>query len=367
MKIGIDLRMAGGGSGIDRYITELTQQILTQDKTNSYILFFLDEKNAEKYRHFGHKCIVTNIRHYSLAEQVKLPAILNKEKLDLMHFPHFNLPVFYTKPFVVTIHDLTHTLFPGKKKSHFFHRLAYHLVLNSAIRHSQKIIAVSESTKKQIVDRFGVVADKIIVVYEGYNQAYKMIHKAEAFVQVSQKFGITKPYILYVGVWRRYKNLPMLAKSFDKLKDQGLDYELVLAGEPDKFYPEIEKEVLSIKYKADLKALGRLSDEDLNLLYNGATLFVLPSLMEGFGLTALEAAATGTPIACSDIPTLREVLGLAAAYFDPNNLDNMTDVLSGLLKKPKRLQEVGNLALQRATFFSWQKAAAETIKLYQSI
>ena len=202
MRIGIDLRMIGGGSGIDRYLTELTHEVLKLDKTNQFVLFFRDANKSAPFQAYGHKIVVADIAHYSLAEQLRLPRILNKENLDLVHFPHFNVPIFYRKPFVLTIHDLTHTLFPGKKMSRIFHRLAYHLVFNSAILHARKIIAVSESTKKQILERFGIDSDKITVIYEGFSQVYKMMDKQEAFAAVSQKFGITKPYLLYVGVWR---------------------------------------------------------------------------------------------------------------------------------------------------------------------
>lgn len=356
--------MTGGGSGIDRYITELSQEILKQDQAHEFVLFFKDAQQAEKYKSLGKKSVITGVSHYSLAEQWKLPGILRKEKLDLVHFPHFNVPILYNRPFVVTIHDLTHTIFPGRKKSHFFHRLAYHMVFNAAVMKSKKIIAVSQSTKSQILDHFGVNPDKITVVYEGFNETYKMIDKDAAFAQVSNRFAINKPYILYVGVWRRYKNLPLLAKAFDKLVDKGQNLELVLVGSKDPYYPEIEQQVFSIKNKERLKAVGRVSDEELNLLQNGAKLFVLPSLMEGFGLTALEAAATGTPIACSDIPTLREILGQGAEYFDPNNLENMIDVLNNLLNNDKRLEELANLALSRSKHFSWKDAAQKTLEVY---
>ena len=366
MRIGLDLRMVGGGSGIDRYITELSREILTQDKTHEFVLFVRNQKTAEQYQSFGQKIVIADIPHYSLAEQLSLPRILKKENLDLVHFPHFNVPIFYHRPFVVTIHDLTHTLFPGQKKSRFFHRLAYHAVFANAIKKARKIIAVSQFTKKQITEYYSVPSEKITVVYEGFKNLYGTIDKHEALEHVKQKFGITKPFLLYVGVWRRYKNLPMLAQAFDKLKNRSLNMELVLAGEPDAFYPEIKEEVLSIKYKGDIKAVGRVSDEDLKLLYNAATLFVLPSLIEGFGLTALEAAACGTPIVCSDIPTLREVMGQGAEYFDPHNVENMTDVIADLLKNETRLEELANLALSRSKHFSWQQAATETSEVYKA-
>jgi glycosyltransferase involved in cell wall biosynthesis len=243
--------------------------------------------------------------------------------------------------------------------------LAYHAVFNHVIQSARLIIAVSRSTKQQILDRYAINPDKIKVVYEGFKSIYKMMDKEEAFKVVAQKFGITKPFILYVGVWRRYKNLAQLSRAFDQLKEQGLDIELVLAGEPDKFYPEIEQEVRGIKNRQSLITPGRVSDEDLNLLYNAATLFVLPSMMEGFGLTALEAAACGVPVACSDIPTLREVMGQGAVYFDPENLENTVDVLKGLVTNPKALEDLANLSLSRSKHFSWKEAGSQTIAVYQ--
>jgi glycosyltransferase involved in cell wall biosynthesis len=369
MKIGLDLRMADGGAGISRYITELTTKLLALDKANQYVLFFnnLTDELKKRYEPFGHKMVETKISHYSVAEQLRLPGILNKEKLDLVHFPHFNVPIMYNKPFVVTIHDLTHTKFPGKKKSRIFHRLAYNAVLAAAVRKSKSIIAVSQSTKNEILEYFGVAKDKIAVVYEGANELYSMMDKQEAFEQVHNSFGISKPFILYVGVWRRYKNLPALAEAFDRCVEAGLNMELVLAGEPDPFYPEIKEAVYRIKNKDRIRELGRVSDEELKSLYNACNLFVLPSQHEGFGLTALEAAGCGAPIACSDISTLREVMGQAAEYFDPANIDNMTDVIRGVLSNPKRSEELANLALARTKHFSWKSAAEETIKVYESI
>jgi glycosyltransferase involved in cell wall biosynthesis len=369
MRIGLDLRMSDGGSGIGRYITELSHQILSMDKTNEYVLFFRDESQSEKYKEYGHKVVITGIEHYTFAEQWKLPSIMQKEHLDVVHFPHFNVPIFYRGKFVVTIHDLTHTLIPGKKKSHFIHRLAYHWVFWNAVKSAHRIIAVSEATKKALLDYYhylnhDIYHDKIQVVYEGFNEKYKMMDKLEAFAQVSNSFGVTKPYILYVGDWRRYKNLTQLANAFDKLIDQGLDLEWVLVGKKDPFYPEIEEQIFSIKHKDRIKALGRISDEDLKAVYNGALLFVLPSSMEGFGLTLLEAAACGVPIACSDIPSLREVAGQGAEYFDPNNLQNMIEVIKNLVTNERRLEELANLALSRSKHFSWKKAAEETLEVY---
>ncbi|MBX4205236.1 MAG: glycosyltransferase family 4 protein [Candidatus Doudnabacteria bacterium] len=367
MTIGLDLRMLGGGSGISRYISEISQAVLETDKTNKYVLFFRNAQDAKPYERFGRKIIIADIAHYSLAEQLKFSRILRKEKLDLVHFPHFNVPILYRGKFVVTIHDLTHTKFPGRKKSRVFHRLAYNAVLAWAIRKSTAIVAVSESTKKEILEYFSVEPEKIHVVYEGANKSYGVLDKDRAFEFVTNRFKINKPYILYVGVWRRYKNLPNLAAAFDRIKEAGVDAQLVLAGEEDPFYPEIKGDVMNAKHHDDIRLLGRVTDEELNYLYNACSIFVLPSLAEGFGLTALEAAATGVPIACSDIPTLREVMGQGAEYFDPHNVGNMADVIQSILKRPERGEELANLGLKRASLFSWTKSAQETLTVYSKV
>jgi glycosyltransferase involved in cell wall biosynthesis len=368
MRIGLDLRMLGGGSGISRYIHELTRQILMQDKANGYVLFFnrLDDATRQEYSQYGHRMVETGISHYSWQEQVLLPGMFSKEKLDLLHVPHFNAPLLYRGKFVVTIHDLTHTRFPGKKFSHSLHRLAYQLVILNAAKRSSKIIAVSESTKSEIMGHYNVPPSKIQVAYEGHKDIYKVMDRDAAWAKISQKFSLERPFLLYVGVWRRYKNLPALAQVFDRLVQEGQDYDLVLAGDQDPHYPEIREQVMGIRNAERIKALGRVSDEDLSYLYNACRLFVLPSLAEGFGLTALEAAACGVPIAASDIPTLREVLGQGAEFFDPENLDNMHDVIKATLENPRRLEELANLALARSKHFSWKQAAEETIKIYES-
>ncbi len=368
MKIGLDLRMVDGGAGISRYVFELSLQILEQDKTHQYVLFFhtITPELRTAYEKFGHKMVETKIRHYSLAEQIKLPYILGREKLDLVHFPHFNVPVLYFGKFVLTIHDLTHTRFPGKKKSHIFHRFAYNLVLVNAIRRAKKIIAVSQATKNELREFFGTNQDKVAVVYEGINKIYGVMDREEAFAKVTAKFGLTKPFLLYVGVWRRYKNLPALARVYDHLVKKGFDLDLVLVGETDPFYPEIQSQIMSIVNSARVKALGRVSDEELKWLYNSCLTFVLPSLAEGFGLTALEAAACGAPVAASDIPTLREVMGQGAEFFDPNNEENMYDVLSFICDNPKRQEDLANGGLSRSKHFSWKKAGEETLRVYES-
>lgn len=171
MKIGIDIRMLGNRhGGIGRYTFEVVKNILEIDKQNEYFLFYNQDvrEDAEllgKIRPI--KLIAANVRHYSVAEQIRLPKILSKYNLDLVHFPNFNVPLAYKRPFVVTIHDVVHHKIGGAKKSHLVHFYAYKKVIDYAVKNSRAIITVSEYSKKEISTYFAIRPQKITCIYEG--------------------------------------------------------------------------------------------------------------------------------------------------------------------------------------------------------
>ena len=369
--------MAGTGEGIARYVEELVKHSAIIDNTNEYFLIYSDQfsiLNSQFPNNF--KIIKTETPYYSFAEQTRFVGELKSLKLDLMHFPSFNVPIFYPGKFVVTIHDIIHHLYPGKKKSRWFHRLAYRLVINSAVRRASKIITVSKATRDDILKTFNIhnsppsgdlpEGDKIQVIYEGVGDKYWEKMSNDKIRIATIKYGITKPYILFVGVWRQYKNLERLARAFDILKERHrLDYQLVMAGKIDPFYPEIKKAVLGIKYSYDIKALGHVPDEDLPALYQGASVFVLPSLLEGFGLIGVEAQASGVPVAASDIPVLREVLGEGAVYFDAQNPNAMANIIEKILRDSDLESRLVEQGLRNAKKYDWSKTAMETLEIYK--
>ncbi len=379
MRIGIDMRMAGTGEGIARYAEELTTHLAEIDTKNEYYLLvdktsgfaaklkiLLPRRTRLGRENAKFKTIFVGSPYYSWAEQTKFIWELARLKLDLTHFPSFNVPLFYPGKFVVTIHDVIHHHFPGKKKSRFFHRLAYRLAIYSAARRARRVIAVSQATKNEIAKTLGVSPAKIQVIYEGINKKFYEPAPAERLAAVKQKYAIRKPYLLFVGVWRQYKNLPRLAQAFDILKGRyQQDFQLVLAGKIDPFYPEIKEAVLSRSSASDIKALGFVPDEDLGALYQGATALVLPSLMEGFGLIGAEAQAVGVPVVASDIPVLREILGEGARYFNPLQPEEMAKQIHSVLTDQgvrERLIKTGQANVAK---YNWQTTAQETLKIYQ--
>ena len=366
MRIAIDMRMAGTGEGIARYIEELVKNLAALDKRNTYLLLGgngFEPTQALRNPNFR----VVNVRspYYSLAEQIRLPREISALRPDLVHFPNFNVPLLYRGRFVVTIHDLIHHIFPGKKKPRWFHRAAYRATISSAITRSAEIITVSRATADTIAQTFHVPREKISAIYEGVGDEFRTGAAADDRL-VLEKYGIARPYLFFRGVWRQYKNVPLLAAAFDILRDSGLFHgELVLAGKIDPFYPEIKNKVTLIKHSNSIRALGEVREADLPQLYANAAVFVLPSLIEGFGLTGIEAQAAGTPVVASDIPVLREVLGEGAMYFDPRDPRDLARSLGEVLSDETLRSRLAETGKQRSREFRWEKTAKETLEAYE--
>ena len=233
MKIGIDCRMFNSSfTGIGRYTFELVKHISKINKTlphpHQIILFF----NNPAYKGFktsdlNIKKVLVNAKHYSYDEQTRFCRKLYKENLDIVHFPHFNIPILYRRPYIVTIHDLTLSLFPGQKMNKWYHRFAYHLVIKNAVKKAKKIIAVSYSTKEDLAELLKVNKEKIKVIYNGISEEFKIIEDSSKIDKTLKKYKIDKQFLLYTGVWRDHKNLPRLIKAFKILKNKNLDLQLV--------------------------------------------------------------------------------------------------------------------------------------------
>ncbi len=352
-RIGIDCRMLSWG-GIGRYTKNLIKNLAKLDQEREYILFlFKEDFNKLKNLPKNFKKREINIYPYSWAEQIIFPLILYKENLDLVHFTHFSLPIFYRRKFIVTIHDLTHLKYPGKKLT-FFKKIAYNLVLLNATKKAEKIIAVSFATRSDLIKLLKIDPNKITVIYEGVEEHFKPL-KIEK-----------KPFLLYVGVFREHKNLKRLIKAFKIVTEKIPDLKLVIAGKKDKVYfPEIEKEVENLNLRRNVIFLGFVRESKLPYLYNRATLFVFPSLYEGFGLPPLEAMACGTPVICSNTSSLPEICEDAALFFDPLNEKELAKKILMLISDEKFRQELIKKGFKRVEKFSWRKCAKETLNLYQ--
>ena len=370
MKIGIDARMYGKAqSGIGNYIKQLTANIFQLDRKNDFFLFLLDPIFSQYQPPYAN---ITKIKvtsgWYSYSEQTKFLWEINKFKLNLMHFTHFNAPIFYNHKRLTTIHDITPKFFPGHKQKLWWHKKAYQITIASSLRKSAKIITVSNSTKQDLIKHFKMPEEKIAVVYLGIESDFKKIDNYAKIKELKDKYKITKPFLFFVSAWRNHKNFEGLIKAWQLLKKQGdFDYQLVLGGQEDVYYPKIKQTIATSEFNKDIIIPGFISEEELVLFYNAAELFVIPSFYEGFGLIGLEAMACGLPVISSNTTSLPEILGQAAIYFDPYNIENMAETIQSVVKNPELKNQLRQKGLEQVKKYSWQDCAQKTLKIYQQI
>ncbi len=361
--------MGNSHGGIGRYVSQLVFNLLEIDRQNSYILFyhpeFLESKDRESLeKYINVKMVAAPFRHYSVGEQLRLPGLLNKYPVELMHFPNFNVPILYKRPFVVTIHDVIHHVVGGAKKTHWLHFQAYKKVIEHAAVASKKIITVSEHSKNEIKNILQVEGEKIAVIYEG--SFLRADVTAENAASVKSSYRLHRPYFLFVGVLQRNKNLIQLTRGFDAfLKKYRLEMDLVIVGKSDPHYPDIKHHAMDIQHKEHLVFTGYVDDFTLSALYRGAHAFVSASKYEGFGLPGVEAMQFGLPLVVSNIGVFNEIYDNAAIYFDPENLDDIADKMALVAKDSQFYGQQQQKSLQRSSMFDWHKTATATLQLYE--
>lgn len=365
--IGIDARMYGyAQTGIGNYIRHLLEFIFKFDEKNNYVIFLM----SEEYDNFilpneRIKKVKVSAKWYSWKEQLLFPFQLYKEKLDLMHFTHFNSPILYFKKSIITIHDITPFFFPGHKMKSLIRRIGFRAVFFSSVKKASKVIAVSQNTKNDIVKHFKIKESKIKVIYEGADEQFRVINDYDKIEKLKKKYNIIKPFIFYTGVWRNHKNLVGLIKAFCVIKNKyKLDYQLVLGGKEDLYYPEVRKTWGNLGLEDEIIRTGFIDQKELALFYNAAEIFAIPSFYEGFGLIGLEAMACGTPVASSNTTSLPEVLGDAAIYFDPQNPEEMAEKIKLVLTDKKLYNELVKKGFKQIEKYSWEKMGRETMEVY---
>jgi glycosyltransferase involved in cell wall biosynthesis len=364
MRIGIDARL-WEQTGVGRYIRNLVVNLQKIDKKNEYILFVRNQdlRSVEKdVKNKNWRIVEANIKWHTIAEQIELPLLLNKEKLDLVHFPYFSVPVSYRRPYVVTIHDLIINHFSTGEASTLAYplyvgkRVSYKFIIKQAAKRARRIIVPSSATKEEIVDHLRISAKKINIIPEASDKNLKI----QTLSPKTQKLG---KYFLYVGNAYPHKNLNSLIYAFNKITKEYRDLKLVLVGYKDFFYQRLEKENLSDK----VIFYGKANDRELANLYSNAVALVMPSLMEGFGLPVLEAMSLKCLVVCSDIPSFKEIASNSAIYFRPEDANDIKETMKSVyINNEKYKKEKLEAAFKRAQKYSWKKAAEETLNAYES-
>lgn len=369
-KIGIDARLWGvKHAGIGRYTEELVLHLLDLDKKNKYVLFVSKENIHEIPKPNNVEIVQVDIPHYGLKEQFVLPQIFSKEKLDLLHVPHFNVPLFYNGTFVVTIHDILWHQFRGLQVTnlpaplYLLKYLGYRAVLNHAIRNSVKIITPSYAVKNDLISTFKIEGGKVAVTYEGVS---KKIGSKTKDKGVLKKYNIKDPYVLYVGSLYPHKNVENLARAV-KLVENNKPLSLVVVSSRNVFWDRFKSFLKKENLNDVVDLVGYVPDEELGSLYKQTEAFVFPSFSEGFGLPGLEAMSLGVPVLASNIPPFKEIYGDAVEYFDPRQPANIAEIIEKVVSSKKANSELVKQGLSRVKEFSWEEAAGRTLGIYNSI
>jgi glycosyltransferase involved in cell wall biosynthesis len=361
-KIGLDLRV-WSHPGIGRYLRELVKA-LSETGTPQKFSFLVYPGDRAAVRNFFPNAdfVEASSRIYSLREQAELWGF--SRQVDLLHVPHFNAPLVCSSKLVVTVHDLIY-LKDARFSGSFLGKLYARSLFQGIVRNAKAVIAVSQFTKKDLVETFPKLDGRVEVIYEAASARFRQSPDPKALRAVKERLGLMSPFILFVGSFKAHKNLPVLLDAFQNLKkNNSLTHELVLVGKKDPKESQLFRRIEGMPHARCLESVG---DDDLFALYHLAKVLVVPSLWEGFGLPMLEAMACGTPVLCSDRSSLPEIAGDAALTFDPERADRLEELLIRVLQDDSLRQTLSAKGFVRANRFSWEKAARETLKLYEKV
>ncbi len=381
MRIGIDCRTIlnpklGERAGVGHYTYYLVQNLLRIDKKNTYYLYF-DHRipDTKEFQQDNVRIKQLPFSQYNkfmpfAYSHMLISAYLLKHNLDVFHSPITSLPLTYPKKCVVTVHDLAiyknPSWFPGQIFS-------TKLLVPRSLSAADHMIAVSESTKKDLRDLFNAPSKKISVVYEGVK--IEKIQVKNTGVDSLKKFNIGTKYIFFVGTIEPRKNVVTLLHAYKKFLDADAkypkvkfsDYKLVLAGGKGYKHEAVFEAIKELKLSKQVKYLGYVTHNQKIELMKRAACFAFPSSYEGFGLPVMEAMALGTPVVTSNISSLPEIVGTAALLVDPENELSIAEALKKLIADPALQDKLAKKGIAQAKKFSWRTAAEETLKVYQKV
>jgi len=301
-----------------------------------------------------------------LWEQTLQTHVIQKLNGDLYHGLAFAAPLAAEVPTVITVHDLSFLRYPQTFSS--WQRRYLSWVTRESAQRAAAIIAVSESTKNDVVQRLGVPEERVHAIYNGISDRFKPLPAAE-IERWRQQNGLPERFIFYLGTLQPRKNVTTLIKAYAQWRQQSgiQDVPLMLAGARGWGYKALFSLVTALHLGDAVRFTGFLPDEELPYWYNAATLFAYPSLYEGFGLPVAEAMACGTPVIAADASALPEVVGEAGLLLPPQDIDAWADALQRVLLDDEEAARLAHAGRQRSLAFSWVRTVRETIGVYRQI
>ncbi|MCK5595101.1 glycosyltransferase family 4 protein [bacterium] len=361
MNIAIDARMILH-SGIGTYTRNLITNILDIDKVNTYTLLGR-EKELSKYAQKPNVSVKKfHSPIYGITEQVIEP--LKLWNTEFLHCPHYNIPVVYEGEMIVTVHDLIHLIFPQflkNKAAYFYAKSLFKLMTVRA----KKIIAVSESTKADIVNYLGVKEDNIVVIYNGVSEIFKKDASQEEREKLRDKLNLRAKYILNISNMKAHKNIEVLIEAYSKLGKKGIEQKLLLVGGGKERVEELQIHAEKFNIAEDVVFLQNIDFEDLPVLYRICDVFVFPSLYEGFGLPLVEAMASKVPVVTSNVSSMPEVVGNAGITAEMNSADSLAEVIEKVIFDSRLREDMINAGIKQIEKFNWQNTTKKTLEIYE--
>ncbi|MFA6306274.1 MAG: glycosyltransferase family 1 protein [Patescibacteria group bacterium] len=385
VKVAIDIRtlMDARYSGVSEYAFNLIKEILRLDNRNEYRLFYNCFGDCASMPEFAGKNVEVikynypnKILNYLFFKFFNYPKIDKELEADIFFMPHINfIGMSSAGKSLITIHDLSFLRYPEffSRRKNFWHKM---INVKKLIKRFDYVIAVSEHTKRDIVELCGISPDKIKVIYPGLGAEFTDIKIAgDKSAAIKRKYDLPDKYILYLGTVEPRKNVDGIIRAYNQLRTclpdgQGYelrDYKLVIVGgrgwKSEKIYKELEQS----EFKADIKFLGYVDAEDKAYLYNSASVFIYPSFYEGFGFPPLEAMASGLPVIASYAASLPEVAGGAALMVNPYNISELALAMREVLTDENLRNKLIKRGLEQAKKFSWEKTAKEYLEILNSL
>jgi glycosyltransferase involved in cell wall biosynthesis len=367
VRIAIDLRKLHD-YGIGTYVRNLVTELARQDDDARYVLLCRPD-DCEFVESLGARfeSMPDRSANYSAREQITVPLALRRARVDLFHAPHYVVPPLTGCPFVVTIHDCIHLRFP----QYLPNRAAYYYargMMTMAARRAQRVLTVSEASKDDILHFLRVPADKVEVIYNALDERLASAPTADDIGRVRDRFLLTSPFILYTGNIKPHKNVDRLIEAFSILRRRGFeDVKLLIIGDEISKYQNLRRLVHRFQLHQKIRFLGFVPDATLSALYRLASVFVFPSLYEGFGLPPLEAMAAGAPVITSNVSSLPEVVGDAALLIDPLDAGAIADAMAQVLTDQALRASLIARGHERVKAFSWARSVGRVRQVYAEL
>ncbi|MBK5240230.1 glycosyltransferase family 1 protein [Clostridium sp.] len=369
MRIALDARGINfySGTGIGTYTENVLKNLINIGTTNNYHIFW-SGSNYESIKKENCKIVMTSKRHQRFFEDHYFPENIGMENIDIYHMPQngigFSGEISCKK--IVTIHDLIPYIMPETVGKGYLLKFLKEMPL--IIEGSNGIITVSEFSKRDILKFFPIDENKVFVTPLAADRKYAPLDKLFCKTFLKDVYNLEKPFILYLGGFSERKNVASAITAFSNIyKDLNKEYNLVIVGGYKDSSQTLIKLTNKLKIDSQVIFTGFVPEEHLPIFYNGCDTFVYPSFYEGFGLPPLEAMSCGTPVIASNLTSIPEVVGDAGILINPYNISEISFAIGDLLSNEKLKEELSIKGLKRASEFSWQNTARNTLRVYTEI